>query len=111
MAVKYATEIEHGPTHSSFDCPLAPEQMVLTCLAAGQWSAPERQKKDGKPSPLLSFKEAGPDFPKAMLRTWCSISIPGSQDEGLKTKAALWHSVSLFATWVAWPKLAHCTLT
>lgn len=54
MAVKYATEIEHGPTHSSLDCPLAPEQMVLTCLAAGQWSASERQKKAelGKPSPL-----------------------------------------------------------
>lgn len=85
-----ATEIEHGPTHSSLDCPLAPEQMVLTCLAAGQWSASERQKKTelGKPNLLHPSQRQARIFQRLRSEPGVSISIPGSQAEGLKTKAA-----------------------
>lgn len=90
MAVNSPTEIEHGPTHSSLDCLLAPEQMVLTCLGAGQWSASARQKTAelGKPSLLRPSQRQARIFQRLCSEPGVSISIPGSRAEGLKLKAA-----------------------
>ena len=70
---------------------MAPEQMVLTCLGAGRWSASERQKKAelGKPSPLRPSQRQARIFQRLCSEPGVSISIPGSQAEDKGSLMAL----------------------